>query len=80
MSKEAIDTSGPAFPSPASQYEDETTEYSCREQEGMSLRDWFAGQIAAGIYKDGGINPEKAAWFIYQCADALLAERKKALL
>lgn len=44
---------------------------------GMSLRDWFAGQVAAG--RAGSTvsrpTPKNLAEFAYQCADAMLAAR-----
>ncbi|MDE1871770.1 MAG: hypothetical protein KGI06_06050 [Candidatus Micrarchaeota archaeon] len=46
---------------------------------GMSLRDWFAGQVLAGLMADAdldltwGLYAEKS----YQMADAMLAERAK---
>ena len=49
---------------------------------GMSLRDWFAGQIAAGLYSGMGANLRcddasiKAdAEIFYRLADAMLAAR-----
>ncbi len=50
------------------------------QSSGMSLRDWFAGQIASGYFvttNGEGINPSHAAKFIYECADAMLAEKEK---
>lgn len=49
-------------------------------QEGMTLRDWFAGQALAGIL--GGRGPgehffEELAKIAYKTADAMLAERGK---
>lgn len=52
-----------------------------REFEGMSLRDWFAGQALAGIcgHKTGFANLSalQAAEFAYQYADAMLEQREK---
>lgn len=39
---------------------------------GMTLRDWFAGQVLAGGITMG---PEGAAKFAYEIADAMLAQR-----
>lgn len=56
-------------------------------QEGMTLRDWFAGQALAGLMahpKCGMVGPgyedrtNCAAREAYALADALLAERSKA--
>ncbi|MXO67760.1 hypothetical protein GRI72_02795 [Altererythrobacter marinus] len=58
-------------------------------QEGMTLRDWFAGQaltVTAKIPHQHGMSivqvgspmhPEKAASAAYRFADALLSEREK---
>lgn len=68
---------GPAFPS------DKACEsFQCRKpSNGMSLRDWFAGQALAGLLAGGpagdefGVNHFAKAAF-YQ-ADAMLAERSR---
>lgn len=47
------------------------------DSNGMSLRDWFAGQALAGIIRNGileDFEPEVAAR-AYRFADAMLAER-----
>lgn len=48
-------------------------------QNGMSLRDYFAGQTLAGliIHADGWAPPEQIAKDAYSCADAMLIEREK---
>lgn len=55
------------------------TEY--QPEWGMSLRDWFAGQIAAaavsGTINKGELNEKAIARDSYKFADALLAEREK---
>lgn len=73
-----ISDGGPAFASPANQYEDGS--------EGMSLRDWFAGQAAQGAlaghfayhgheaYWDG----EALATYAFSVADAMLAARDRS--
>lgn len=48
---------------------------------GMSLRDWFAGQIAAGMAAHSGTagisyGPGEIAGRSYEVADALLAARE----
>ena len=51
-------------------------------QEGMSLRDWFAGQALVGILSNeslSGQTYEADAWNAYRAADAMLAERAKAV-
>lgn len=69
MSK--IDNGGPAFPS-----EGEGHGNPKYHSPGMSLRDWFAGQVLAA--SDGSVSPEKEAAWAYKIADAMLAERAKA--
>lgn len=69
-----IDDGGPAFPSPTSEFED--------GWDGMSLRDWFAGQALAGMFNHAGwINTidndqVEAAKRAYLIADAMLAARE----
>lgn len=45
---------------------------------GMSLRDYFAGQVLGGHlpHEDWG-DPEYCAQWAYRLADAMMAERKK---
>ena len=45
-------------------------------QDGMSLRDWFAG-MALGRYYSGHQAPEYIAEEVYRIADAMIAERGK---
>ena len=52
------------------------------ERDGMSLRDWFAGQVVgAYLYERFSGNrtwePEEIAAWSYETADAMLAEREK---
>jgi len=46
---------------------------------GMTLRDWFAGMVLAGINVDPDYesSPEDRAKWAYYDADAMLAERDK---
>ena len=76
------DNGGPAFPRPAV-CGDGFTAYE--EAVGMSLRDWFAGQIASGIAAGlwhpkwvGTTSYPGIAQDAYAIADAMLAERQKA--
>jgi hypothetical protein len=67
-----INNGGPAFPFEFSE------RWGGDAQDGMSLRDWFAGQALAGVIP---INPvlsfdELAKW-CYQMADAMIAEANK---
>ena len=49
--------------------------------QGITLRDWFAGQAVsgiAGISGDGfSLSPQDAAQWAYQIADAMLASRSE---
>ncbi len=80
---------GPAFPRPESHRQWEggtvTTYY---DQEGMTLRDWFAGQALIGLLSNTALQDFREptalalgpAWFAEQAgiqADAMLAEREK---
>jgi len=51
-------------------------------KEEKRLRDWFAGQALQGIIASCGegesINPTITARFVFEVADAMLAERAKA--
>ena len=70
----APDDGGPAFPSGKSEktgYENTLPYY-----EGMTLRDWFAGQALAGMLDRAyGIKCEIIAARSYEMADAMLAAR-----
>lgn len=76
---------GPAFPArPREQMMGGTISAT---NEGMSLRDWFAGQALMGVLAGGladtiphdDINGGRdAAFFAYQYADAMIAERVPA--
>ena len=49
-------------------------------RDGMSLRDWFAGQALAGIMVQEGIMDEARSYVVreaYYIADAMLKERAK---
>jgi hypothetical protein len=78
MSK--INDGGPAFPSTIQYFPDDK---NANEEQGMTLRDWFAGQALAGLVCDGitvteenvyGI--EDTASLAYACADAMLRARE----
>lgn len=84
MSK--IDDGGPAFPqqNPLVSLNPQTGEIS-RVDDGMSLRDWFAGQALSGLYGSvmkaalpmGMDRNELMARAAYEVADAMLLERSK---
>ena len=71
---------GPAFPRPASTPE----ENQVIEQDGMSLRDYFAGQALSSVLQDvadekqlGGMAPkDAAAKLAYIIADAMIRARE----
>ena len=47
-------------------------------QEGMTLRDWLAGQALSGyMVTNLAINVWQAAKFCYEVADAMIAERDR---
>jgi len=61
---------GPAFP---------RGHANSTSQEGMSLRDWFAGMALPRALRAWGFaSGEKAAESAYRIADAMLIERDKA--
>lgn len=64
------DTGGPAFPSPQNH----------TSKEGMTLRDYFAGNAIQGLLADPAwrrdMDFEETAWAAYEQADAMLKARK----
>lgn len=71
---------GPAFPRTG--VGNAGHSYDVPPQDGMSLRDYFAGQALAGIIACPGAEPDDAsregcASLAYGFADAMLAEREK---
>lgn len=76
----SMNKGGPAFPS-APEYDDKG--YMLRSPSGgMTLRDWFAGNVAANQMQlnDHNCNESQAkftARWAYMVADAMLAERSK---
>lgn len=88
-----IDDGGPAFPqhdlsgygfgpSERGEHGDEPEDFGTRHYtvEGMSLRDWFAGQalngmISVSVFKDG-TKYSTIALSAYEWADAMIAARK----
>ena len=66
------DDGGPAFPMPPS------SEYVHPGEDGMSLRDYYAGQALIGMMNKWDTSPNKnIARACYQVADALVAERRR---
>ena len=70
-----INDGGPAFPRTG-----HTDGITTTEHEGMSLRDYWAGQVVngelAGLPPDGTISPEALAKWGFRVADAMLAARR----
>jgi len=69
---------GPAFPMPSGDEPkvNETTHYN----EGMPLRDWFAGMAMKNLTRSDGpfmLHPAELAVWAYDIADAMIAEREK---
>lgn len=82
----ATNNGGPAFPRisgvelTSSQYAGSPPDVYLNTDNGMSLRDWFAGQALAGVNLFDVPNPESAEFQVvraYWIADAMLAEREK---
>jgi len=71
---DANDDGGPAFPVPSYVNADGETHHS--SVQGMTLRDWFAGQALAGLAGAGFGSPAGNADFAYLLADAMLKSRK----
>jgi hypothetical protein len=68
-----IGNGGPAFP--AQEVNLSYASYSASQ--GMSLRDWFAGQAIRARWGSGApMTPEDAASMAYQIADAMLEARQ----
>ena len=67
---------GPAFPS---MKQDRVGSISVTEvlHEGMTLRDYFAGQALAGLLGEGNTTSLKAARWAYEYADAMLKARNQ---
>ena len=73
MSK--INDGGPAFPSTIQYFPDDK---NANEEQGMTLRDWFAGQALTGMvsYVVEGATFENVAEDAYKAADAMLRARE----
>lgn len=72
------DTGGPAFPTLADNGH-------AMNQDGMNLRDWFAGKVVQGLWANAtalaqmplGSEAAAIASVAYEVADAMLKERSK---
>ena len=77
------DNGGAAFSMPLSTDERSTECNVAYDQDGMTLRDWFAGQALTGIIRssiEGTVDdygPRFVAIDSYRVADTMLAERNK---
>ena len=73
-----MNTGGPAFPQHGWSKDPQVLE-RMRNQGGMTLLDWFAGQALAGVIADpaGSGCAEGNAWEAYQIATAMLAEKAR---
>lgn len=69
---------GPAFPQHGWTSSPEVLE-RMKNQGGMTLRDWFAGQALNGMLSDPNLSaePEEFADYAYRHADAMLKARSK---
>ena len=61
-----INDGGPAFP----------VHDNCADYHGMTLRDWFAGQVIGAIYTRSESSSDRDAKEAYAIADAMLAARE----
>ena len=62
------DEGGPAYP---------VFDMAKCQAQGMTMRDWFAGQFLSTYVADGIPKAEKIAMACYEMADAMIAERAK---
>lgn len=68
----------PAFPVPPCPIKEEGHGHSYDDDQGMSLRDYFAiGALQGMLSHENGPRLDVAPTIAYQMADALLAEREK---
>lgn len=73
-----IKDGGPAFPRPCSGFSSPNGTEWYSPEEGMSLRDWFAGMAVQGILSgnpDADCTPYEYALDAYLYADAMLKAR-----
>ncbi len=72
-----INNGGSAFPQPAKHYDDGSS--SVPPNNGMSLRDWFAGKALAAMLSHNGGSAfwDRDAKNAYAAADAMIAAREE---
>jgi len=73
------DDGGPAFPGAFAGHcgkDNHADPCSCYLEEGMTLRDWFAGQAEPAMMGKHS-TPEEVARQAYLIADAMIAERER---
>lgn len=77
----ARDDGGPAFPRPMAWIPEEMAVHgiTADAQDGMTLRDWFAGQALSGMYSDGcpANTIDAIASDAYRIADAMIRAREE---
>jgi hypothetical protein len=69
----AINNGGQAFPSTIQYFPDDK---NANEEQGMTLRDWFAGQALAGLAANPDFATYDRAEWAYRYADAMLKARE----
>lgn len=76
MNSGTTNNGGPAFPTKREALDPRATGWSM--QEGMSLRDWFAGMALQG-YRSSNMRSRSSvvAYLAYEDADAMLAARER---
>ena len=79
----AKDTGGQAFPKTGNYIEDQESTFDSENQDGMTLRDYFAAKVLAGCECPDWNHPtprkatdSETAERCYAIADAMLKERK----
>lgn len=73
-----LDDGGSAFPRTGSFTSDGDKRFDSISLDGMSLRDWFAGQALPHLISGAiGMGPKQKCEQAYKYADAMLAARKK---
>jgi hypothetical protein len=70
----AINDGGPAFPFPDIVNANGDVQSGCN---GMSLRDWFAGQALAGLMTISYLPPSGCVELAWYAADKMIAAREK---